>query len=104
MTKNCENLLENITAALKLCKPLFVLSKEIEGRLYSNFEFNLPVQILNSTPFSPEEDHKVNFLKKNFYFKESGLYIFRPETGKIALGSALNFQRRFLDYTNYFNN
>lgn len=75
MTKNCENLLENITAALKLCKPLFVLSKEIEGRLYSNFEFNLPVQILNSTPFSPEEDHKVNFLKKIFILKSLG-YIF----------------------------
>jgi hypothetical protein len=83
---NCKNsfdenkLLKFIIEYYKL--PIFVFSKEINGRLYSDFEFNLPVQIPKISYLNSEEDNK----------------------NKLALGSAMNFQRRLLDHMNSFNN
>jgi len=76
--------------------PILVVSREIDGKLYSQFECNLPFNFKNSPFFS-------DYTLTN-KIKESGLYIFRHDTGKIALGSAMNFQRRLRDHINSFNN
>jgi hypothetical protein len=99
-TSNENKLFNFIREYYKL--PILVLTKEIDGKLYSDLEFHLPVKIKNSTSLNSKGDDKDSLLRK--YFNESGLYIFRHEKGEIALGSAMNFQRRLLDHMNSFNN
>jgi hypothetical protein len=109
---NLQNLGDNklfyfITEYYKL--PILVgpLIKEIEGRLCSQYESSLPLNNRNYPFFSETSRHMPdggNTHILNNKFNESGLYIFRHDTGKIALGSAMNFQRRLNDHISSFNN
>jgi hypothetical protein len=98
VNSNENKLLKFIREYYKL--PIFVLTKELNGNLYSEFEFNLPVKIPINTYLNLDDNNI--FLTK--HFTESGLYIFRHNTGKIALGLAMNFQRRLIDHMNSFKN
>nr|YP_010555477.1 GIY-YIG endonuclease [Ramaria rubella]UYR22225.1 GIY-YIG endonuclease [Ramaria rubella] len=75
--------------------PLLVVSKIKKGNIYSEFECNLPLKV-KDYPFFTDSTTANNF-------NESGIYIFRHESGKIAIGSAMNFKRRLTDHLNSFN-
>jgi hypothetical protein len=85
--------------------PIYVFNKEKDGILYSDYEYNLPLKFRKntnrSTILSEDSDNDIFLFKK---MNEAGIYLFRHESGKIAIGSAMNFQRRLIDHMSSFNN
>lgn len=85
--------------------PIYVFNKEKDGILYSDYEYNLPLKFRQntnrSTILSEDSDKDIFLFKK---MNEAGIYLFRHESGKIAIGSAINFQRRLTDHMSSFNN
>ena len=71
--------------------PILVSSKEIEGIIISNFKFTLPLNI-----------KKISTIFPTLNLSNAGIYIFKHSTGKFALGSAMNFERRIIDHVNSF--
>jgi len=66
--------------------PLAVLSQNINSNIIPKFTVNMPFKVKND----------YNFIN------EAGVYMFTHTSGKFALGSAINFERRLLDHLNSF--
>jgi hypothetical protein len=71
--------------------PISIVSKIKEGKILSNYQFNLPLDIKNIKKLLPISN-----------LSEAGIYMFNHKKGKFALGSAMKFERRLIDHINSF--
>lgn len=93
------------------------LTGSIENKNLYNFiktNYNLPISVLIKNNDDPKELGQINTIfnyslpldlkkiKSTSQLSESGVYIFKHSSGKFAIGSAMNFQRRLLDHLNSF--
>jgi hypothetical protein len=88
------------------------LSKESKIYEFIQANYKLPISVVTHNEINLEPQFKYSLplnLKKiesklsNFQLSESGLYIFKHSSGKFAIGSAINFQRRLRDHMSSIN-
>lgn len=94
-----------------------LLMGSIETKYLYNFiktNYKLPISVLIKNNDDPKEKGKINTIfnyslpfdlkkiKSTSQLGDSGVYIFKHSSGKFAIGSAMNFQRRLLDHLNSF--
>jgi len=89
-------------------------SLDKESKIYEFIQANykLPISVVTHNKINLEPKFKYSLplnLKKiesklsNFQLSDSGLYIFKHSSGKFAIGSVINFQRRLRDHMSSIN-